>query len=73
MNKCISESLVLGDKEKNVDKIMSDFYLTRFDPQLNFNLENIFYDFPRLMNILSQEWATKDVFRSNITEGMVNL
>ena len=71
MNKCISESLILGDKEKNADKIMSDFYLTRFNPQLNYNLENIFYDFPRLMNILSQECATKDVFRSKITQGMV--
>ena len=70
LNKCISESLILGDKEKNADKIMSDFYLTRFDPQLNFNLENIFYDFPRLMNILSQEWAAKDVFRSKMSQGI---
>ena len=69
LNKCVSESLVLGDKEKNADKIMSDFYLTSFDPQINFNLENIFYDFPRLMSVLSQERVTEGVFQDKI-QGM---
>ena len=35
IDKCISESLTQGDTHKNADKIMSDFYLTSFDPCLN--------------------------------------
>ena len=61
MDNCISQSLQQGDVDKNYHKIMGDFYLTSFDPVMNFNLENIFYDFPRLMNILPQEWVKKDI------------
>ena len=72
LHNCVSESLILGDKEKNCDKIMGDFYLTTFDPQIHFNLENIFYDFPRLMNILSQELVKIDSLRANISEGKIS-
>ena len=71
LHNCVAESLILGDKDKNCDKIMGDFYLTTFDPLINLNLENIFYDFPRLMNILSQELVKIDAFRTNISEGKI--
>ena len=69
LNACVTESLNLGEKEKNSEKIMSDFYLTRFNPQINFNIENIFYDFPRLMNILPQEWAKHDAIQAKLFQG----
>ena len=71
LKKCVSDSLNLGDQDKNTEKIMSDFYLTKFDPTSNFNLENIFDDFPRLLNILPQEWVAKDLFKTQLNQGKI--
>ena len=71
LKKCVSDSLNLGDQDKNTEKIMSDFYLTKFDPTSNFNLENMFYDFPRLLNILPQEWVAKELFKTQLKQGKI--
>jgi hypothetical protein len=44
-----------GDAKRNAQRIASDFYLTSFDPRESLNLENIFYDFPRLSAILASD------------------
>ena len=41
------------------EKILSDFYLNSFDPVNNLNLSDIFYHFPRLLNV-------NDVINDNI-------
>ena len=69
LKKCVLDSLTLGDQDKNTEKIMSDFYLTKFEPISNFNLENMFYDFPRLLNILPQEWVAKELFKTQLKSG----
>ena len=69
LKKCVSDSLNFGDQDKNTEKIMSDFYLTKFDPTSNFNLENMFYDFPRLLNLLPQEWVAKEMFKTRFKQG----
>ena len=45
----------IGDAKKNAQRISSDFYLSAFHTSESFNLENIFYDFPRLSAILSTD------------------
>ena len=43
MKKCIEDTLCQGDFQKNQEKFKSDFYLNDFDPDLNFNLCDIFH------------------------------
>ena len=59
LSKCINETVDQGDKIKNEEKILSDFYLNSFDPVNNLNLSDIFYHFPRLLNV-------NDVINDNI-------
>ena len=51
VKKCIEDTLCQGDFQKNEEKFKSDFYLNDFDPNINFNLCDIFNHIPRLMNV----------------------
>ena len=66
MKKCIEDTLCQGDFQKNQEKFKSDFYLNDFDPDLNFNLCDIFHHIPRLMNvndvIKDEIWTTATDF-----------
>ena len=48
-------AITIGDAKKNSDRIESDFYISSFDPIVCLNLENIFFDFPRLCSIMGTD------------------
>ena len=49
-----------GTNLKNMEKLKSDFYLMDFDPEVNFNMEDIFQHFPRVCNFPVTEFAGFD-------------
>ena len=61
VSESLKVALSIGDAKKNAVRIGSDFYLSGFDPVTCLNLENIFYDFPRLCAILASECIPLEV------------
>jgi hypothetical protein len=59
-------AFTIGDAKKNAQRISSDFYLSSFHLSESFNLENIFYDFPRLSAILSTDCIPLEVKLDNL-------
>ena len=55
VNDSLKEAFCIGDAKKNAQRIDTDFYLSAFHPVQSLNLENIFYDFARLSQILASD------------------
>ncbi|KAK0181432.1 hypothetical protein PV327_003720 [Microctonus hyperodae] len=58
----ITESLRCGNLNKNSIKIFEDFYFPLFDPMQDYDLQTLFYDLPRLLNMSSDELILPDIF-----------
>lgn len=56
MDHCVSESLANGSMGKHVVELETDFYLTHFDPDVNFNPSDIFFNIPSLTLVIKTEW-----------------
>ena len=61
VNDSLKEAFCIGDAKKNAQRIDTDFYLSAFHPVQSLNLENIFYDFPRLSQILASDCIPVEV------------
>jgi hypothetical protein len=52
LDQCIDQTIHQGDKMKNEEKLYDNsFYLKEFHPEINFNLTDIYFHFPRLMGV----------------------
>eukprot|EP00094_Tigriopus_californicus_P000028 TCALIF_00028-PA protein Name:"Similar to TARBP1 Probable methyltransferase TARBP1 (Homo sapiens)" AED:0.52 eAED:0.52 QI:0/-1/0/1/-1/1/1/0/805 len=56
MDICVAESLANGNMGKHGAELQTDFYLTNFDPEINFNPTDIFRNIPRLSLVVKTEW-----------------
>lgn len=57
-----SALLEKGNIYKNLSKLTEDFYFALFHPVHHFTLETIFFEFPRLSNVTSEEWIKPTLF-----------
>ncbi|XP_070524773.1 probable methyltransferase TARBP1 isoform X2 [Cardiocondyla obscurior] len=48
---------------KNSIKIQDDFYFSQFHPILDYSLQTIYYELPRLTNVSCDEWISPEVFK----------
>ncbi|XP_017876975.1 uncharacterized protein LOC108623164 [Ceratina calcarata] len=49
---------------KNANRVQDDFYLSTFHATRHYTLETIYFDLPRLSNIIENEWVNPNLFKN---------